>query len=109
MQKALKWIRSHWRLSLAIYAALVVLRLVLENDQWHFRYKVLQNMEAQYGALTIDRIPSTSISTLRRNLDDIPYLDTHPDSKSSKPPVILLHGTPGSSIGFNDHASAPTV
>ncbi len=102
MQKALKWIRSHWRLSLAIYAALVVLQLVLENDQWHFRYKVLQNMEAQYGALTIDRIPSTSISTLRRNLDDIPYLDTHPVSKSSKPPVILLHGTPGSSIGFND-------
>ena len=102
MQRALKWIRSHWRLSIAIYAALVVLQLVLENDQWHFRYKVLQNMETQYGALSIDRIPSTSISTLRRNLDDIPYLDTHPDSKSSKPPVILLHGTPGSSIGFND-------
>lgn len=83
---------------------MLVPSLVLENDSWHFRYRALQQMEVDNGAATIDKIPAVKVRALTSDLTDIPYLELNPDPTDDSPPVVLLHGTPGSSIGFNDLA-----
>ncbi|GAB5496642.1 MAG: hypothetical protein Phyf2KO_17220 [Phycisphaerales bacterium] len=104
MKRILNWIKSHPKTTCALYVALLVLSLVLENDSWYFRYKALQQMEVDNGAATIERIPAEKVRALTSDLTDIPYLELNPDPTDNSPPVVLLHGTPGSSIGFNDLA-----
>ncbi len=69
-----------------------------EWAQWHFRPGIMQDLEIEKGARLLDRVPAASVGALSEDLTEVPVFDI---GRSDAPAVILLHGTPGSSWGFD--------
>ncbi|MEL7484485.1 MAG: alpha/beta fold hydrolase, partial [Planctomycetota bacterium] len=99
----LGWIRRHWRLSLCVYIAALALTLFID---WAHSESRSMNMSKRY----IDWYDATWLDINAENLTHsrdriFPYpVVNRGDPDDPRPPVVLLHGTPGAGFPLDDIA-----
>lgn len=103
MQRVVRWVRAHWRVSLGIYLVLVIAQWIAMDEIDYGRRVWGVGLMESVGAerLTLDG----DIDGVRTESLEYWVAAGRDLSTPEQPPVLLMHGSPGAGVGFVDLAT----
>lgn len=102
MKRIGRFIRRHPRISLCLYLLAIVATQIIDQFSVSFRDKMMVGYWASRNAVRVD-LPRSDLPLVPDWKRQFVMVSGNTDDE--RPPMVLLHGTPGSAAGFVELAS----